>query len=76
MMGSEEGSPDATALLVEDRRTLEQLSSTALLAVGPLNEASCLRLAAFGLVEQDHEGYWHVKAAGHALVQRWVKPPC
>lgn len=41
----EESSPHAIALLVEDRRTLEQLSSTVLLAVGPLNEASCLRIA-------------------------------
>lgn len=51
----------------DEREALRQLSSTAYLAVGRLDDEACATLAAADLARRDPTGFWKIAPAGQAL---------
>lgn len=51
----------------EARFALQQLCSTAFLAVSSLDETACVRLLRRGLASQDEFGYWSATATGKRM---------
>lgn len=51
----------------EARFALQQLCSTAFLALSSLDETACVRLLRRGLATQDELGYWSATAHGKTL---------
>ncbi|MET4674702.1 hypothetical protein [Luteibacter sp. ME-Dv--P-043b] len=57
----------------QTRFALQQLCSTAYLAVSSLNESACVALLRRGLAVQDELGYWSVTPSGKKTFERLGK---
>lgn len=56
------------------RFALQQLCSTAYLAVSSLNESACVALLRRGFATQDELGYWSVTPSGKRMFERLGSP--